>query len=111
LYPSPTSSSIVCIHGFGGNADQFRKNLPFLSKSLSADCYAVDLLGYGYSDKPDPRDSKWGGVNRLYNFENWADQVISFIRDIVKKDKPVDHKVILVCNSVGGVCIPAFRLF
>ena len=50
-------------------------NLPVLSNGLSADCYALDLLGYGYSDKPDPRDPRWGGVNQLYNFEVWADQV------------------------------------
>ena len=37
---------VVCIHGFGGNADQFRKNIPvFADNGHSA--YAIDLLGYG----------------------------------------------------------------
>ena len=40
------STPIVCIHGFGGNADQFRKNLPVLSEK-GYDSYAMDLLGYG----------------------------------------------------------------
>ena len=31
----------------------WRKNLPVLGKE--ARVYAIDLLGYGYSDKPDPR--------------------------------------------------------
>eukprot|EP01036_Dinobryon_divergens_P031802 gene31802-41273_t len=112
VYSSPVDSTnavgnvepltVIFLHGFGGNADQFRLNLPVLSKSLSADCYALDLLGYGYSDKPDPRDPRWGGVNQLYNFETWADQVHSFIRDVAQK-KGGDQKVVLVCNSVGGV--------
>lgn len=37
---------IVCIHGFGGNADQFRKNLPAFAEK-GHDTYAIDLLGYG----------------------------------------------------------------
>jgi pimeloyl-ACP methyl ester carboxylesterase len=41
---------VVCVHGFGGNADQFRKNLPVLA-SEGHDSYAIDLLGFGYSDK------------------------------------------------------------
>jgi pimeloyl-ACP methyl ester carboxylesterase len=31
--------------------------------------YAIDLLGYGYSDKPDPSTKE---PNAIYNFENWA---------------------------------------
>lgn len=31
--------------------------------------YAIDLLGYGYSDKPTPSKSE---PNTIYNFENWA---------------------------------------
>ena len=31
--------------------------------------YAIDLLGYGYSDKPTPSKSE---PNQIYNFENWA---------------------------------------
>lgn len=84
----------MCIHGFGGNADQFRYNLPALADATNSPSYAIDLLGYGYSDKPSPKEF---GVNKLYNFENWADQTTDFIRDEIKEP------VILVCNSVGGV--------
>ena len=45
-----TGTPLVCIHGFGGNADQFRKNLPVLAEN-GHNSYAIDLLGYGYSDK------------------------------------------------------------
>lgn len=97
LFPSFTSSAaqpaIVCLHGFGGNADQFRKNMPVFSEA-GFDSYALDLLGYGYGAKPDPKQYP---VNALYNFDTWAEQSSSFIRDVVKRPS------ILVCNSVGGV--------
>lgn len=93
LFPSNNQPAIVCVHGFGGNADQFRKNLPAFSQA-GYDSYALDLLGYGYGDKPNPRQY---GVNALYNFDTWAEQTTTFIRDVVKKP------TILVCNSVGGV--------
>lgn len=84
---------IICVHGFGGNADQFRYNMPAFAE---AGCkpYAIDLLGYGYSDKPSP---KAYGVNELYNFETWGEQITQFI------EKEVKEPAILVCNSVGGV--------
>ena len=44
---------VVCVHGFGGNCDHWRQNLPVLGESTRA--FAIDLLGYGRSDKPDPR--------------------------------------------------------
>lgn len=83
---------VICIHGFGGNADQFRKNMPALAAN-GYRTYAIDLLGYGYSDKPNP---KLYGVNEIYNFENWSEQIVQFIQDIVKQPS------VLVCNSVGS---------
>jgi hypothetical protein len=37
--------------------------------------YAIDLLGYGYSDKPDPLSKP---RNSVYNFENWSRQLAAF---------------------------------
>jgi pimeloyl-ACP methyl ester carboxylesterase len=34
--------------------------------------YSIDLLGYGFSDKPDPRGRE---KNELYCFETWARQI------------------------------------
>lgn len=93
--PQQARGTIVCIHGFGSNADQFRKQLPFMADA-GYDCYAMDLMGYGYSDKPSPRQYD---VNSLYNMENWADQTACFIEEVVQKKEPV----FLVCNSIGGV--------
>ncbi len=41
------------VHGFGGNADHWRKNVGPLGAKHRA--YSIDLLGYGFSDKPDPK--------------------------------------------------------
>lgn len=91
--PKSNKPAVLCIHGFGGNACQFRKQSPVLAQN-AYDTYAIDLLGYGYSDKPNPRQYE---VNSLYNFDNWADQTLQFIRDVVRKP------TVLVCNSIGGV--------
>lgn len=85
--------NVVFLHGFGGNSDQFRENMPSMQNN-GYNSFAMDLLGYGYSDKPNPRDYP---VNSIYNFENWADQTVEFVRDVVKSP------TYLVCNSVGGV--------
>ena len=88
-----SSPHVLMIHGFGGNADQFRYNLPYL-KSYCKSVYAMDLLGYGYSDKPNPKEL---GTNQLYNFENWSDQINSFIMENIQAP------TVLISNSVGGV--------
>ncbi|KAL3133817.1 hypothetical protein ABBQ32_008291 [Trebouxia sp. C0010 RCD-2024] len=84
--------ALVCVHGFGGNCAHWRKNLPVLGKE--ARVYAIDLLGYGYSDKPNPRLYE---VNELYNFETWGRQLSAFIAEVVKEP------AFLICNSVGGI--------
>lgn len=69
--------------------DHWRKNLPVLGEHCRA--YAIDLLGYGYSDKPDTR----GAPNTLYTFPNWSRQLQAFIQE------KVGEPVILTCNSGG----------
>ncbi|CAL8471802.1 g11344 [Coccomyxa elongata] len=83
---------VLLIHGFGGNCDHWRKNLPVLG--LKCRAFAIDLLGYGYSDKPDPREL---GVNKLYSFETWAQQALDFL------DAAVAEPAFVICNSVGGI--------
>ena len=86
---------------------------------LKCRTFSIDLLGYGFSDKPDPRcapvcrrlgtklaqvlaplTGRRGGrqfpPNELYCFETWAAQVLDFIRE------KVQAPAFLVCNSVGG---------
>eukprot|EP00199_Chlamydomonas_sp_CCMP681_P001899 CAMPEP_0119102830 /NCGR_PEP_ID=MMETSP1180-20130426/1445_1 /TAXON_ID=3052 ORGANISM="Chlamydomonas cf sp, Strain CCMP681" /NCGR_SAMPLE_ID=MMETSP1180 /ASSEMBLY_ACC=CAM_ASM_000741 /LENGTH=370 /DNA_ID=CAMNT_0007087191 /DNA_START=6 /DNA_END=1118 /DNA_ORIENTATION=+ len=85
--------AIVLVHGFGGNADHWRKNTPVLG-AAGYDVFAIDLLGYGYSDKPDPSKSL---PNTVYNFGVWGAQLCDFIEEVVGQPS---H---LICNSVGGL--------
>eukprot|EP00891_Asterochloris_glomerata_P009833 jgi/Astpho2/9833/Aster-03797 len=87
-----TGPPVLCVHGFGGNCAHWRKNLPVLGMQCRA--YAIDLLGYGYSDKPDPKDF---APNGLYNFETWGQQLADFI------DQIIGEPAFLLCNSVGGI--------
>jgi pimeloyl-ACP methyl ester carboxylesterase len=86
---------VLLIHGFGGNADHFRKNIAELAKAGNR-VYALDLLGYGRSDKPSPSKIS---TNTLYNFDTWSDQVLEFAESISREDE----KVLICCNSVGGI--------
>ncbi|KAH6809042.1 alpha/beta-Hydrolases superfamily protein [Perilla frutescens var. frutescens] len=84
--------ALVLIHGFGANSDHWRKNLPVLAESHRV--YAIDLIGYGYSDKPNPKNLQ---VDNFYTFETWASQLNDFCMEVVKDE------VFFVCNSIGGL--------
>ncbi|KAI4317471.1 hypothetical protein L6164_025338 [Bauhinia variegata] len=84
--------ALVLVHGFGANSDHWRKNIPVLAKSNRV--YSIDLIGYGYSDKPNPRLI---GDNSFYTFETWAAQLNDFCNDVVKDE------AFFICNSIGGV--------
>lgn len=71
--------AVLLVHGFGGNADHWRKNTPVLA-SGGHRAYAIDLLGYGYSDKPSP---KLQAPNSIYCFDNWGVQLVDFLKEVV----------------------------
>ncbi|RYR63666.1 hypothetical protein Ahy_A04g021443 isoform A [Arachis hypogaea] len=73
-------------------SNHWRKNIPVLAKSHRV--YAIDLIGYGYSDKPNPRQI---GDDSFYTFDTWAAQLNDFCLDVIK------DKAFFVCNSIGGV--------
>jgi hypothetical protein len=72
-------------------SDHWRKNTPILGQRFRT--YAIDLLGYGFSDKPNPRVAE---PNSIYNFENWGDQLNDFIDDVIGEPTYIST------NSVGG---------
>ncbi len=75
---------LILVHGFGASTDHWRKNIEDLQKDFEV--WAIDLLGFGRSDKP----------NIPYSGQLWQDQLADFILEIVKKP------AILAGNSLGG---------
>ncbi|KAK4404109.1 hypothetical protein Sango_0779500 [Sesamum angolense] len=95
-YSGTSGPALVLIHGFGANSDHWRKNLPVLAQSHRV--YAIDLIGYGYSDKPNPRELQ---VKTFYTFETWASQLNDFCMEIVRDE------AFFICNSIGdGLALP-----
>ncbi|CAN8328066.1 unnamed protein product [Cochlearia groenlandica] len=75
---------LVLIHGFGASVFHWRYNIPELAKKYKV--YALDLLGFGWSDK----------ALIEYDAMVWTDQVIDFMKEIVKAP------AVVVGNSLGG---------
>ena len=99
--PTAGSPAVVLIHGFGASIGHWRHNLPALAPHCQA--YALDLLGFGASDKP--RSQLKGEEPEpdavRYCFDLWGAQVADFIEAIVwaTELRPVH----LIGNSIGGV--------
>jgi pimeloyl-ACP methyl ester carboxylesterase len=85
-----TGAAVVLVHGFGASWGHWRKNLPVLGESCR--CYAIDLIGFGGSDKPTP-----GTVD--YTFETWGQQLADFCREIV------GSPAFLIGNSIGCIVV------
>ena len=77
---------LVLIHGFGASIGHWRKNIPGLAQA-GYRVYALDLLGFGDSDKP-----------RLdYTLDLWQ----SLLNDFAQHQ--IQDAVIFVGNSIGGL--------
>ncbi len=76
---------VILLHGFGASIGHWRQNIPALAKYYNV--YALDLLGFGASAKPDVP----------YSVELWVEQVYEFWRTFV------NEPVVLVGNSIGSV--------
>lgn len=91
-YAGTSGPALVLIHGFGANSDHWRKNIPVLAQFHRV--FAIDLIGYGYSDKPNPRELS---LNSFYTFETWGSQLNDFCLEVVQ------DKAFFICNSIGGI--------
>lgn len=127
---APDASSrpaIVCVHGFGANCRQWRRNLPALA-AAGYRAYAVDLLGFGLSDKPPPGTIDTAGEAVAYSFPYWSAQLRGFLADVVAPagqevapipapaangtcgddaDAPPAAPVLAVGNSIGCIALMA----
>jgi pimeloyl-ACP methyl ester carboxylesterase len=83
---------LLLVHGFGASTDHWRKNITELSQYF--DVWAIDLLGFGRSAKPE-----W-----QYSGDLWREQLHDFIQTVIKQS------TVLAGNSLGGyacLCVAA----
>ena len=80
---------ILLVHGFGANVNHFRHQFPALVKE-GYRVYAIDLLGFGGSDKP---------KEESYSIDLFAELLVDFVQDV----EP-GKKWIVAGNSIGGLC-------
>jgi pimeloyl-ACP methyl ester carboxylesterase len=82
---------LILVHGFGASSIHWRKNFAQLSQQHHV--WAIDLLGFGASDKP---------REVAYTFDTWAAQLEAFTEQVVGAPS------LWVGNSIGCiVCLQA----
>ena len=59
--------ALVLIHGTGGHAEAYTRNLGAHAEHFHT--YAIDMVGHGFSDKPD----------RSYDFRDYVDHLVAFL--------------------------------
>jgi pimeloyl-ACP methyl ester carboxylesterase len=83
---------LLLIHGFGASTDHWRKNIAQLQEDFQV--WAIDLLGFGRSEK----------ANVEYSGNLWCDQLHDFITEVI------GQPAVLAGNSLGGyaaLCVAA----
>ncbi|MBE7381422.1 MAG: alpha/beta fold hydrolase [Leptolyngbya sp. SIO1E4] len=90
--PRSDRPPLLLIHGFGASTDHWRKNIQDLKQDFEV--WAIDLLGFGRSAKPDLQ----------YSGTLWRDQLQAFITTVIGRPP------VLAGNSLGGyasLCVAA----
>jgi pimeloyl-ACP methyl ester carboxylesterase len=86
----PPGTPLILLHGFGASIGHWRHNLEVLSQSHPV--YALDMLGFGATEKASAR----------YNVGLWVEQVYDFWKAFI------GQPAVLVGNSIGSlVCVAA----
>ncbi len=81
-----TGKPLVLIHGFGASIGHWRKNIPVLAEA-GYRVFAIDLLGFGGSDKPELD----------YTLDVWQQQIKAFW------DDRIQEPTVFVGNSIGAL--------
>ena len=83
---------LLLVHGFGASTDHWRKNIAQLQAEFQV--WAIDLLGFGRSAKP----------NQEYSGDLWREQLHDFITEVI------GQPTVVAGNSLGGyacLCVAA----
>lgn len=83
---------LLLVHGFGASTEHWAKTMAGLQEEF--EIWAIDLLGFGRSAKP----------NWAYSGDLWREQLTDFIETIIGRP------AVLVGNSLGGyasLCVAA----
>lgn len=83
--PHPQTTPLILLHGFGTSIGHWRQNLAVLGERHTV--YALDMLGFGASEK----------APVSYKVELWVEQVYDFWRTFIQRP------VVLVGNSIGSL--------
>jgi pimeloyl-ACP methyl ester carboxylesterase len=81
-----TGRPLVLIHGFGASIGHWRKNIPVLA-AAGYQVFAIDLLGFGGSDKPP--------LN--YSLEVWVELLKDFCTT------HINEPAVFIGNSIGAL--------
>lgn len=81
----PANPPLILLHGFGASIGHWRHNLEALGQSHTV--YALDMLGFGGSEKAPAN----------YSIELWVEQVYDFWRAFIRQP------VVLIGNSNGSL--------
>lgn len=84
--------ALLLVHGFGASTDHWRKNIAELSENYRV--WAIDLLGFGRSQKP----------KLTYTGELWRDQLQAFCQEVIQEP------VFIAGNSLGGYAALCFAV-
>lgn len=91
---NPHNPPLLLIHGFGASTNHWKKNIAELQNNFEV--WAIDLLGFGKSDK----------AKANYSGKLWSEQISDFIQTVMGRP------AILVGNSIGGyatLCVAAYH--
>jgi pimeloyl-ACP methyl ester carboxylesterase len=81
-----TGTPLVLVHGFGASIGHWKKNMPVWAKA-GYQVFALDLLGFGGSAKPE----------LAYSLELWEELLKDFYQEIVQRP------AVWIGNSIGAL--------